>query len=104
MLLSTIFVLDPCRFNKHGYSIEILSHICGFFQAFETAFHPLGKLMEGLVDVYRATYMGIGAHHPRLLTHAVAEVKSYVKRIYPLVRLVTSLKQFWTTPGVLCMK
>ena len=36
--------------------------------------------------------MGIGAHHPRLLTHAVAEVKSYVKRIYPLVRLVISLE------------
>lgn len=41
--------------------------------------------MEGLVNVYRATYMGVGAH-PRLLFHAKEEVKSYVQRIYPLVR------------------
>ncbi len=54
-------------------------------QAFDTTYHPLGKLMEGLVDVYRATYVGVGAH-PRLLPHAVEEVKSYVYRVYPLVR------------------
>lgn len=54
-------------------------------KAFETAFHPLGKLMEGLVNVYRATYMGVGAH-PRLLHHAMQDVKSYVRRMYPIVR------------------
>lgn len=54
-------------------------------QAFEVQFHPLGKLMDGLVDVFRAAYIGIGAH-PRLLGHAVAEVSSYVKRIYLTVR------------------
>lgn len=43
--------------------------------------------MEGLVDVYRATYVGVGAH-PRLLTHAVEEVKSFVHRVYPRVRCV----------------
>ena len=57
------------------------------FQAFDTPFHPLGKLMEGLVDVYRATYVGVGAH-PRLLYHAVQEVMSYVKRVYRIVRSV----------------
>ena len=62
--------------------------MCYFsLQAFDTTYHPLGKLMEGLVDVYRATYVGVGAH-PRLLPHAVEEVKTYVIRIYPIVRCV----------------
>ena len=37
-------------------------------QALESDIHPLGRLVG---DVYRATYMGVGAH-PRLLPHAVA--------------------------------
>ncbi|OPL20395.1 alsin-like x2 isoform, partial [Mytilus galloprovincialis] len=44
-------------------------------------------LMDGLVDVFRAAYVGVGAH-PRLLNHAVAEVNSYVKRIYLTVRIL----------------
>ncbi|XP_071148422.1 alsin-like isoform X3 [Mytilus edulis] len=56
-------------------------------RAFEISFHPLGKLMDGLVDVFRAAYVGVGAH-PRLLNHAVAEVNSYVKRIYLTVRIL----------------
>lgn len=54
-------------------------------QAMDTGLHPLGKLLEDLVDVYRATYIGVGAHH-RLLQHAVDEVQSYIHRIYPIVR------------------
>uniref|UniRef100_T1J5J3 Pleckstrin homology domain-containing family A member 8 n=1 Tax=Strigamia maritima TaxID=126957 RepID=T1J5J3_STRMM len=53
-------------------------------KAFSCSYHPLGKLMEGLVDVYRATYIGVGAH-PRLLTHAVAEVNSFIQRVYRIV-------------------
>jgi amyotrophic lateral sclerosis 2 protein len=41
--------------------------------------------MDCLVDVFRAAYIGVGAH-PRLLGHAVAEVNSYVKRIYLTLR------------------
>jgi amyotrophic lateral sclerosis 2 protein len=54
-------------------------------QAFETTFHPLGQLMESLVDVFRAAYIGVGAH-PRLLKHAVQEVNSYVRRIFMVLR------------------
>lgn len=61
------------------------TYFCYFPQAFDTKFHPVGKLIDGLVDVFRAAYIGIGAH-PRLLPHAVQEIKSYVKRIYKVIR------------------
>lgn len=50
-------------------------------------FHPIGLLIEGLVDVYRATYLGIGAH-PRLLPHAIAEINSFIKRTYTIIRVL----------------
>lgn len=43
--------------------------------------------MAQLGDVYRATYVGVGAH-PRLLPHAVAEIHSYISRVYAFVRLL----------------
>ena len=43
--------------------------------------------MESLVDVFRAAYIGVGAH-PRLLHHAIQEVSSYVRRIYQVLRWV----------------
>ena len=58
-------------------------------QAFTCSFHPLGKLLDSLIDVYRATYVGVGAH-PRLLRQAVLEMKSFVKRVYVIVRYATS--------------
>lgn len=54
-------------------------------QAFDTSIHPLGQLMASLVDVYLATYVGVGAHM-RLLFHAVQELKAYVDKIYPIIR------------------
>lgn len=56
-------------------------------QALESEIHPLGKLASQIGDVYRATYVGVGAH-PRLLPHAVAEVHSFVSRLYAFVRLL----------------
>nr|KAG5713438.1 hypothetical protein BaRGS_024986 [Batillaria attramentaria] len=56
-------------------------------KAFDTTFHPLGQLMESLVDVFRAAYVGVGAH-PRLLRHAVDEVNSYIRRTYQVVRIL----------------
>lgn len=41
-------------------------------------------MIDQLVDVFRATYIGVGAH-PKLLIHAVEEVNSYITRIYRLV-------------------
>lgn len=54
-------------------------------QAFDLNQHPLGQLVSGLGDVFRASYVGMGTHR-RLLPHAVAEVKSFVIRVYKIVR------------------
>ena len=59
-----------------------LSHL---FQAFDLKRHPLGRLVNRLVDVFRASYVGMGTHR-RLLPHAVAETKSFVIRVYSIVR------------------
>ncbi|XP_022079159.1 alsin-like isoform X2 [Acanthaster planci] len=58
-------------------------------KAFDTSLHPLGKLLENLCIAYRETYIGLGAHR-WLLPYAVDEIKSYVKRIYQLVRVLFS--------------
>ncbi|KAG8432698.1 hypothetical protein GDO86_017080 [Hymenochirus boettgeri] len=55
--------------------------------ACETPVHPLGRLVESLVAVYRMTYVGVGANR-RLLQEAVREIKSYLKRIFQLVRFL----------------
>lgn len=41
--------------------------------------------METLVAVYRMTYVGVGANR-RLLHQAVNEIKSYLNRIFQIVR------------------
>ncbi|CAB3990000.1 alsin-like isoform X1, partial [Paramuricea clavata] len=56
-------------------------------KAFSLPCHPLGRLLETLVDVYRATYVGMGAHS-RLLPHAVEEIKSYIERVYAIIRIL----------------
>ncbi|OXB76848.1 UNVERIFIED_CONTAM: hypothetical protein H355_002541 [Colinus virginianus] len=58
-------------------------------KACDTPLHPLGKLVETLVAVYRMTYVGVGANR-RLLQEAVREIKSYLKRIFQLVRYVVT--------------
>lgn len=60
------------------------------FQALEVGIHPLGYLVQSLVDVYRATYVGLVAH-PKLLHHAVQELKSFVNKAYVVVRYA----EFW---------
>ena len=55
------------------------------FQVFDVKQHPLGQLVNGLVDVFRASFVGMGTHR-RLLPHAVAEAKSFVIRVYNIVR------------------
>uniref|UniRef100_A0A8D0G9J0 Alsin Rho guanine nucleotide exchange factor ALS2 n=1 Tax=Sphenodon punctatus TaxID=8508 RepID=A0A8D0G9J0_SPHPU len=55
--------------------------------ACDTPLHPLGRLVETLVAVYRMTYVGVGANR-RLLQEAVREIKSYLKRIFQLVRFL----------------
>ncbi|XP_016304660.1 alsin isoform X3 [Sinocyclocheilus anshuiensis] len=56
-------------------------------KACDTPLHPLGRLVETLVSVYRMTYVGVGANR-RLLPQAVSEIKSYLSRIFQLVRFL----------------
>ncbi|XP_042369074.1 alsin [Plectropomus leopardus] len=58
-------------------------------KACDTPLHPLGRLVEALVAVYRMTYVGVGANR-RLLPQAVNEIKSYLNRIYQIVRFLFS--------------
>ncbi|RWS12808.1 alsin-like protein [Dinothrombium tinctorium] len=50
-------------------------------------FHPLGILISTLVDVYRSSYIGMGANL-RLLPHAVSELSSFVRRIFEIVKFL----------------
>ncbi|XP_028998624.1 alsin isoform X2 [Betta splendens] len=56
-------------------------------KACDTSLHPLGRLLETLVAVYRMTYVGVGANR-RLLHQAVTEIKSYLCRIFQIVRFL----------------
>ncbi|XP_035812645.2 LOW QUALITY PROTEIN: alsin [Amphiprion ocellaris] len=56
-------------------------------KACDTPLHPLGRLLEALVAVYRMTYVGVGANR-RLLPQAVNEIKSYLNRIFQIVRFL----------------
>ncbi|KAM4711014.1 alsin isoform 2-T2 [Anableps anableps] len=56
-------------------------------KACDTPLHPLGRLVETLVAVYRMTYVGVGANR-RLLPQAVNEIKSYLGHIFQIVRFL----------------
>ncbi|KAI4831598.1 hypothetical protein KUCAC02_001134 [Chaenocephalus aceratus] len=56
-------------------------------KACDTPLHSLGRLLETLVAVYRMTYVGVGANR-RLLPQAVNEIKSYLNRIFLIVRFL----------------
>ncbi|BFZ15627.1 hypothetical protein BsWGS_18666 [Bradybaena similaris] len=69
-------------------STEVVDEISAYLaKACDTIYHPVGQLMDNLVDVFRASYIGVGAH-PRLLHHAVLEMRSYVSRLYQIVRIL----------------
>ncbi|XP_056156900.1 alsin [Lampris incognitus] len=81
-------------------SLEVIPQHTGFFgmeryntihsyliKACDTPLHPLGRLVETLVAVYRMTYVGVGANR-RLLPQAVNEIKSYLCRVFQIVRFL----------------
>ncbi|XP_069471605.1 alsin isoform X2 [Ambystoma mexicanum] len=81
-------------------SLEFIPHHTGLFtlekyenikkyliKACDTPLHPLGRLVETLVAVYRMTYVGVGTNR-RLLQDAVKEIESYLKRMFQLVRFL----------------
>ncbi|KAH9513797.1 agglutinin-like protein 2 [Bulinus truncatus] len=82
---------ELAKIPAHGsekLTVEVVHEISAYLtKAFDTVYHPLGQLMETLVDVFRASYIGIGAH-PRLLHHAIQEVMSYIRRLYKVVRVL----------------
>ncbi|XP_053521077.1 alsin isoform X4 [Artibeus jamaicensis] len=71
-----------------AFSVEKYDDIRKYLiKACDTPLHPLGRLVETLVAVYRMTYVGVGANR-RLLQEAVKEIKSYLKRIFQLVKFL----------------
>ncbi|XP_075386445.1 alsin isoform X2 [Tenrec ecaudatus] len=83
--------LESLEFIPHhvgAFSVEKYDDIKKYLiKACDTPLHPLGGLVETLVAVYRMTYVGVGANR-RLLQEAVKEIKSYLKRIFQLVRFL----------------
>ena len=53
-------------------------------KAFHSPLHPLHGLMSAVCDCFNATYGGVRIH-PRLLKHAVDELRSLEARIYRVV-------------------
>ncbi|XP_064419608.1 alsin isoform X1 [Latimeria chalumnae] len=73
--------IGPVTLEKYENIKKYLIKAC------DTPLHPLGRLVETLVAVYRMTYVGVGANR-RLLQEAVKEIKSYLKQIFQLVRFL----------------
>ncbi|XP_034145403.1 alsin isoform X3 [Esox lucius] len=76
--------------QQHGgpFSMEKYHTIRQYLvKACDTPLHPLGRLLETLVAVYRMTYVGVGANR-RLLQQAVNEIMSYLVRIFQIVRFL----------------
>ncbi|XP_075994703.1 alsin-like [Genypterus blacodes] len=71
----------PITMERHHIIHQYLIKAC------DTPLHPLGRLLESLVAVYRMTYVGVGANR-RLLPQAVNEIKSYLSRIFQIVRFL----------------
>ncbi|XP_018581173.1 alsin isoform X3 [Scleropages formosus] len=75
--------------NKTLESLEFIPQHVGPVTAekYDNIRRYLVKLVETLVAVYRMTYVGVGANR-RLLQQAVNEIKSYLSRIFQLVRFL----------------
>uniref|UniRef100_A0A914UWH9 VPS9 domain-containing protein n=1 Tax=Plectus sambesii TaxID=2011161 RepID=A0A914UWH9_9BILA len=59
---------------------------CDFWtMAMASKFHPLSRLVQGLVEVFASSYNNIAAHKS-LVDHAVVEFRSIVRRTYSVMR------------------
>ena len=75
------------HFGRDKLTFRIYEQIRQYLTiAFESAHHPLGKLLIELTTVYTATYGGVRVH-PLLKSHAVSELRSLTTRIYQVVTL-----------------
>ncbi|CAN9498441.1 unnamed protein product [Ophioblennius macclurei] len=99
-LLDSPEVLSRSHNNKSLECLEVIPQHQGpitmeryhtvrlyLLKACDAPLHPLGRLVETLVAVYRMTYVGVGANR-RLLPQAVREIKSYLKCIYQIVKFL----------------
>ncbi|KAF5273636.1 hypothetical protein FQR65_LT04636 [Abscondita terminalis] len=81
--LDTIPKFGRNDMDKGTYS-EVKQYL---IKAFESSHHPLGSLLLDVTVAYTTTYGGLHAH-PLLLTHAVAELHSIIRRLYDIVKLL----------------
>ncbi|VDK17872.1 unnamed protein product [Anisakis simplex] len=58
-----------------------------FFQALCNKFHPLSRLVNGLIEVFTSSYSNIGTHYA-LYAEVVHEFSSIIARLYAVVRLL----------------
>ncbi|KAJ8020140.1 Alsin [Holothuria leucospilota] len=74
--------------NRSTITSQNLKEIENYLsKSFDLPIHPLGRLIENLVNAFRASYVGIGAHQ-LLLPYAIDEVKCFIKKTYEIVRIL----------------
>ena len=75
-------------YSKDDLTLQYLASVKDYLsKAFTSPFHPLENLLISLCDCFNTTYGGVKVY-PRLLTHAVNEVKSIVEGVYFFVRVL----------------
>ncbi|KRX69454.1 Notchless -like protein 1 [Trichinella sp. T6] len=57
------------------------------FQAFQLQYHPLGRLINGLSDIFNVSYSGVSVHSS-LLVEAIEEIRSLLKRLYFVIKVL----------------
>lgn len=81
--LDTIPKFGRSNMDMRNYT-EVKQYL---IKAFESPHHPLGSLLLDVTVAYTTTYGGLHAH-PLLLTHAVVELHSIIRRLYDIVKLL----------------
>ncbi|KRZ77375.1 Notchless -like protein 1, partial [Trichinella papuae] len=56
-------------------------------QAFQLQYHPLGRLINGLSDIFNVSYSGVSVHSS-LLVEAIEEIHSLLKRLYFVIKVL----------------
>ncbi len=99
----------PDYYNTGELTSTYLTHAADYLtKAFTSPLHPLSHLMESICDCFTATYVSLtvlycivfyGSYatflskggvriHPRLLRHAVDELRAIVERLYRVTRVL----------------
>ncbi|KRY16024.1 Notchless -like protein 1 [Trichinella patagoniensis] len=61
--------------------------------AFQLQYHPLGRLINGLSDIFNVSYSGVSVHSS-LLVEAIEEIHSLLKRLYFVIKCLTTYNTF----------